>query len=300
MELKKFIKLLFNKDYRWLILSGRGHYNSMEDEEYIKRKYKGTMGKTLNLDKPETFNEKLQWLKLHDRNPEYTDLVDKFRAKEVVGNIIGSQHIVPLIGSWTRGEDIPFDSLPNKCVLKCNHDQGSTIIWNREKAMDKGTIISHFNTRLKRNAYLPSREWPYKNLKPMIIAEEFLEEDIVDYKFFCFNGEPRFVNIGQLEHNPHTMHITFVDLDWNPMPFGRTDFPRVEKLPEKPAEFEEMLDIVRTLAKNTRFVRIDLFNVNHRVYFSEFTLYPTGGYIRFSPPEYDKIVGSWLDLETAK
>lgn len=278
-------------------IASRGIFNWLPDDIYLKLLFRSEMGRRLNLDNPKTFNEKLQWLKLNDRNEEYIAWVDKETSKDKVAKIIGKEFVVPLVNAWDKAEDIDFNSLPEKCVLKCNHDQGSTIILDKSHSYNKAAIIQYFEKKLKKNAYRTTREWPYKNIVPRILCEQYLEDDIIDYKIFCFNGEPVFVNIGQKTQVDNIMHISFLDFEWNLMPFQRTDFPPVAKLPPKPANFEEMLAIARKLAKGTYFVRIDLFNTGGRIYFSEFTLYPTSGLIKFNPPEYDEILGSWLKIK---
>lgn len=167
----------------------------MDDKEYLKILYEIVMGKRLELDNPQTFNEKLQWLKLYDRNDEYTKMVDKYEVKKYVEDKIGKQYIIPTLGVWDRFEDIDFDKLPNKFVLKCTHDSGGVVICKDKNLFDRKLAQKKINKNLKENFFWQSREWPYKNVKPRIIAEEFLEnkskEEIVDYKYYCFDGKPK-------------------------------------------------------------------------------------------------------------
>lgn len=295
-----FLSLLKTPRKLFRPLSARGFFDWMSDETYIKCLYYSEMGTKLHLTPPVTFNEKIQWLKLHDHNPEYVSWVDKKEVKDKVAQKIGSQYVVPMIDSWSDPNEIDFDQLPEKCVLKCNHDQGSTIILDKTKSYDPTEIVRFYKKRLKKCAFRTTREWPYKRISPKIICEEFLEEDIIDYKFFCFNGKPSFVNIGQNSTEDHRNHITFVDLDWELLPFQRSDFSRVKKLPPKPNNFSEMLKIASQLAEGTYFVRIDLFHFQDKVYFSEFTLYPTSGLIKFDPIEFDQILGKQLIIEREK
>ncbi len=294
--LSRFLKPLKTPRSIFRPLAARGMFKWMPDKLYLKALYRCEIGKKLDLDNPNGFNAKIQWLKLCDRNPEYSMWVDKEKAKDMAGQRIGYDHVVPLIKSWSRAEDIDFGSLPDKCVLKCNHDQGSTVIFDREKGIDENALQDYFAERLGKNAYMTTREWPYKSIAPKVICEPFLGKDIIDYKFFCFNGEPNFVNIGQKTNDDHVMHISFVDFDWKLMPFQRSDFAPVSQLPEKPERLGDMIEIARKLAANTRFVRIDLFCVDSEIYFSEFTLYPTSGLIKFSPEYGDKILGDKLNI----
>ena len=267
----------------------------MPDETYISFVFKSKMGYGLNLNHPQTFNEKLQWLKLYDRKPEYTDLVDKIKAKTIVGERIGTNHIVPMYGEWEKVDDIPFNALPDSFVLKCNHDQGSVVIVPDKNTMDVKKTKRFLNKKLKTNIFYGSREYPYKNIQPRIFAEEYLQNNIVDYKFYCFDGQPKFLYCGQGLTEDHSLKIDFYDLEWNQMPFYRTDYHRLGSIP-KPSHLDEMIEIAQELSRGIPFVRIDLFEVNDEVFFSEFTLCPASGYMPFVPKRYDAILGSWLQL----
>lgn len=294
-KIKTALTLLKNP-YMFVIgLDRNGLVKWIPDKEFVKIAYRGMMGEKLNLENPATFNEKLQWLKVFDHKEEYTGLVNKIEAKDLVGKRIGIQHIVPLYGKWENASDIEFDRLPNQFVLKCNHDQGSVIIVENKNTINEKEIIRTLNYKLKQNAYYSTREYPYKNIKPMVFAEKYLGSNIIDYKFYCFNGEPKFLYCGQGLTEDHSLKIDFYDLDWNLMPFYRTDYKRLGNIP-KPIHLEEMICIAKKLSENIPFVRIDLFEVDDKVYFSEFTLCPASGYMPFVPKEYDLIVGKWLRL----
>lgn len=267
----------------------------MPDDMYVRLAFKGRMGYKLDLQSPMTFNEKIQWLKVYDQRDEYTDYVDKIGAKKKVGDLIGSEYIVPMYGEWTTANEIPFQQLPNRFVLKCNHDQGSVMLVSNKEDLDIEKTILRYSKKLKRNSYYGTREYPYKNILPKVFAEEYLGDDIIDYKFYCFNGKPLFLYCGQGLTEDHSLKIDFYDLEWNLMPFYRTDYHRLGIIP-KPQRLDEMILIAKTLCKNIPFVRIDLFEVNNKVFFSEFTLYPASGFMPFVPPEYDRIVGEWLTL----
>lgn len=294
-KLSTAVKMLKNP-YTFVIgLDINGLTKWMPDSMFAKLAFHGLMGEKLNLKDPKTFNEKLQWLKVYDHRPEYTALVDKLKAKEVVGGIIGSEHIVPCYGSWEKAENIDFDSLPQAFALKCNHDQGSVILVSDKETLNKTETIKYYKNKLKQNIYYGTREYPYKSIAPRVFAEEYLEKDIVDYKFYCFSGEPKFLYCGQGLTEDHSLKIDFFDLDWNLMPFYRTDYHRLGNIP-KPSRLDEMIEIAQKLSKTLPFVRIDLFEVDDKVFFSEFTLYPASGFMPFVPNEYDRIVGDWLIL----
>ena len=295
-SIKTAISLLKTPGKMIMPLADRGLFNWLPDKPYLKLVYRGEMGKRLDLEHPQTFNEKLQWLKIHDHNPVYTQLVDKIKAKEIVGSIIGNEHIVPMYGSWDKAEDIPFGSLPEKYVLKCNHDQGSVVLVDSNHEVDKESLRRYYKKRLKRKNYYLTREYGYKNIIPKVFAEKYLGEQIKDYKFYCFNGEPKFLYVGQGLTCDHSLKIDYFDLDWNIMPFYRTDYDRLGSV-TKPQQLEQMIEIATKLSEGFPFVRIDLFEIDDVVYFSEFSPCPASGYMPFVPNEYDRIVGSWLKLQ---
>lgn len=296
-KINTLIQLIKSRSSLVPALGDNGLLNWMSDEKYLKLLFKVEMGKELHLDPPLTFNEKLQWLKLHDHNPDYPALVDKIECKKIISNILGSQYVVPLIGKWEQPEDIPFDELPRKVVLKCNHDQGSVHVIEDIRTIDTAKLVDEYKSKLKRSPYPGTREFAYKSIKPYVFAEEYLGKSIVDYKFYCFNGEPKFLYCGQGLTVDHSLKIDFFDMNWNLMPFYRTDYKRLGLI-DKPKRFEEMIQIAEVLSKDIPFVRIDLFEVNDRVYFSEFTVCPASGLMPFVPPQYDTIVGEWLTLPT--
>lgn len=215
--------------------------HSMSDEKYLKIIYRFAIGRKLNLDNPKTFNEKLQWLKIHDHNPQYSIMVDKYAAKKYVADKIGTEYIIPTIGVWDKFEDIDFDLLPNKFVLKCTHDSGGLVICRNKSTLDLKLAQKKINKSLKRNFYWVGREWAYKDVPPRIIAEEFMEDksnkSMIDYKFYCFNGKPEFLYISQGLENHETARISYVTLDWKIAPYKRTDYSNFDVLPPKPANF---------------------------------------------------------------
>jgi len=275
------------------------------NKPYLSYIYKKRFGKSIDWKNPQTFNEKLQWLKLYDRKPEYTQMVDKYEAKKYVAEKIGKEYIIPNLGIWEKFDDIDFDTLPNQFVLKCTHDSGGLVICKDKSKLDIEKARAKINRSLKTNYYWHGREWPYKNVKPRIIAEQFMEDDntpnLRDYKFFCFHGEPKFLYISEGLEDHSTAQISFYDLDGNEMPFHRADFRQFKETPKMPETFHEMIDYSRLFAQKTGcpFVRIDFYCINGKTYFSEITFFPCGGMIPFEPKEWDQTFGSWIKLPHA-
>ena len=305
-SIHKLFRYISDPKYRFIINDGLHLYSLLSDEKYLKKKFKNRLGYELNLNSPSTFNEKLQWLKIHDRNPLYHTLVDKIKVKEYVSAKIGEEYIIPTYGIWNKVEEIDWKTLPDSFVLKVSHDSGGVFICKDKNKVDLNNIASIINEHLRRDYYLSCREWPYKNLERKVLAEQLLVDnrsdngDLIDYKFYCFNGCPTYLYVSQGLSNHSTAKISFLDLDWNLAPFGRDDYDSFVIPPEKPPCLQEMIDIASTLANGMPFVRVDLYNVNNKIYFSELTLYPCSGMMPFSPPEYDKALGDLLDLTIEK
>ena len=272
VEPKKIILYLMNKNYLSFI----------PDETFLKMKYKLMMGTKLDLENPKTFNEKLQWLKLHDRNPEYTKMVDKYEAKEYVANIIGKEYIIPTLGVWDKFDDIDFDALPNEFVLKPTHTSGNVFICKDKSKIDYKKLKKQVNKWLKRDYYKIHREWPYKNVKPRIIAEEYMENkdhtSIKDYKFYCFNGQADYVMICTGRETGHPKFY-FYNKEWKFMRNMSNDGMKLEgKLEEKPIGIEKMFEIAEKLSQGIKFVRMDLYNVNEKIYFRRIYVFPSSGF----------------------
>lgn len=271
------------------------------DETFLSIKFWLKMGRRLNLLNPSTFNEKIQWLKIFDRRIDYTYMVDKIKAKEFVSKIIGDKYIIPTYGTWNKFELIDFSKLPNEFVLKTTHDSGTVVICKNKENLNYKKIEKLFNKRLKRQYYFTSREWPYKNVKPQIIAEKLLVDssgtDILDYKFMVFHGQVKMVFVCSDRESEGSLKVDFFDTDWNLMPFIRK-YENSTKVIAKPGKLNEMIEIAEKISKNinTVFLRIDLYEVNNQVYFSEITFYPGGGWESFSPEIWDFTIGEWLDL----
>lgn len=288
----------------FLPLASRGLFKSMDDETYLKLIFHARMGYKLDLTNPKTFNEKLQWLKLYDRKPEYTAMVDKYEAKKYVADRIGGEHIIPTLGVWDSFDDIDFSKLPDQFVLKCTHDSGGLAICKNKDQFDITEARRKIESSLAHNYYLWGREWPYKNVKPRIIAEQYMtnkeNNGLIDYKFYCFNGSPEYLYVSQGMDNHETARLSFATVDWKIAPFGRNDYLPLETLPEKPTHFQEMVDVAKQLSHGHPFLRVDLYEINGRVYFSELTFSPCAGFMQFEPEEYDLKLGSMLELPVKK
>lgn len=276
--------------------------NRIPDSIYLKLRYRANMGKRLNLKHPQTFNEKLQWLKLHDRNPRYTMMVDKYEVKKYIAETIGEEYVIPTLGVWERFDDINFDALPNRFVLKCTHDSGSVVVCREKATFDKKAAQTKLEKCLKRNYYYSEREWPYKNVKPRIIAEQYMEDfaknGLRDYKYFCFNGEPKMILVSEGSENHATSKVSFVDMNGKKMPVERSDYAPFAGEIQMPSNMGQMGAVARKIADmiDSSFVRVDLYSVNNRVYFSEITLTPCAGMTPFKPMEWDKKIGDWITL----
>lgn len=299
--LKKLLRYVKDEDYRFLIHCDRAKkYTSMPDEAFLKRKFKASMGKALNLENPTTFNEKLQWIKLYDRKPEYTVMADKHLVKDYVSQKLGAQYIIPTLGAWDDPEDIDFDRLPSRFVLKCNHNSGlGMYICQDQSQMDKKAVIKGLKKGLQEDYYLSSREWPYKDIPRKIIAEAYMEDasgGLIDYKVHCFGGEPKFILVCGDRFSGKGLTEDFVTAQWERMEVKRPGIKLSHQLMEKPAQLEEILELSRKLSADIPFVRTDFYIINHKVYFSEITFFPAAGFRPFEPESWDETFGSWIDL----
>lgn len=273
------------------------------DRIWIARQYKKVFGTSINLEKPQTFNEKLQWLKLYDRKPIYTVMVDKYEAKKFVSDIIGQDHIIPTYGIWSNFNDIRFDSLPDQFVLKCTHDSGGLVICKDKRGLDIKNAQEKIETCLSHNFYFAGREWPYKKVKPRIIAEKYMEDtdksgELTDYKVHCFNGEPKLVQVITDRYLDSGMINDHYTLDWQKLDLARGNYSKSKESIPKPVELDEMLRLSKLLCKDTYYVRTDFYIIDHQIYFGEITFYPSSGFTPFHPDKWDKILGDWIKLPT--
>ena len=282
-------------------LGKRGLLNWMSDEAFVKLLYRAGIGKRLNLDNPQTYNEKLQWLKLHDRKPLYTRIVDKYEVRSFVAETIGEQYLIPLVGGpWDSFDEINFESLPNQFVLKCTHDSGGVVVCKDKKNFDKENSRVLINKHLKINFFWAGREWPYKNVKPRIIAEQYMEDEgtaeLRDYKFFCFDGIPRYLFIAtERQNETEDTKFDFFDMNYQHLDI-RNGHPNAAIPPKKPMCFEEMKKLAAALSKDIPQVRVDFYEVNGVVYFGELTLSHWSGAVAFEPEDWDRKFGKWIRL----
>ena len=280
-------------------LGTRGHLHWLDDATYLRLCYKAYIGKDLDLIHPKGFNEKLQWLKIHDRNPFYNTLVDKFEVKKWVASIIGDEYVIETYGVWDRVEDIEFECLPDSFVLKPTHDSGSVVLCRNKAHFNYSLARDQLKSSLSKNFFWGGREWPYKNLRPRIIAERMLSskvpDGIPDYKFMCFDGVVKsiFVCTGRAAND---LRVDFFDTSWSHMPFTR-HYPNSDLLPQPPESLAEMITLAESLSIGIPFVRVDFYECRGRPYFGEMTFYPGCGFEEFNPYEWDLILGSWIDIE---
>lgn len=272
----------------------------MPDKIYLEKVYKLRMGRKLNLDNPQTYNEKLQWLKLYDRKPEYTKMVDKYAVKDYVAKKIGAEHIIKTLGVWDKFDDIDFTTLPNQFVLKTTHDSGGVVICKDKNVLNMKEARKRIEWSLNRKYYYIWREWPYKDVKPRIIAEEYMVDEsgyeLKDYKFFCFNGKVKalFVAKDRTKVNEETK-FDFFDENFNHLPFTN-GHPNSEPPYFKPENFEKMKELAEKLSIGIPHVRVDFYNINGKIYFGELTFSHWSGLTPFNPEEWDYEFGSWIEL----
>jgi hypothetical protein len=274
------------------------------DKWYLKLQYRCFFNKKLNLINPKSFNEKLQWLKLYDRKPEYIKMVDKHEVKKYVTDIIGKEYIIPTLGIWDNFDDIDFDKLPMQFVLKCTHDSGSTIICRDKSKFNFNSAKNKISKFLLKNPYLPGREWVYKGVKPRIIAEKFMlngdDPVLNDYKFFCFDGEPKCLFVGTDRHlGDKNVKFDFYDSDFNHLDIVQIHEQSGKQL-KKPQSFEDMLSLSRLLSVNIPHVRVDFYEIDNKPYFGELTFFHHGGTVPFKTEEWDYKLGSMLELPLKK
>ncbi len=301
----RIIKRFFQNPYTVFAgFAGHGWMKWVPDKLYLKLLYRGLMGRKLNLKKPVRYNEKLQWLKLYDRNPAYTTMVDKWAVRAYVAEKLGEEYLIPSLGVWDRFEDIDFDALPQAFVLKCTHDSGGLVICRDKATLDMAAAKRKIEKSLKTDFYRHGREWPYKNVKPRIVAEAYMTDstsaELRDYKFFCFGGEPELTLVCSERFAEGGLHETFYDKAWNRMPVARPGVPVSEVEIPKPLNYEKMLELSRVLAKDIPFVRIDFYEIDGKIYFGEITFFPAGGLVGFEPDEWDTTLGEMIPLPSEK
>lgn len=270
------------------------------DKMYLKLQHRLYVGCKLDLKNPKTFNEKLQWLKLYNRNPEYSVLVDKYEVKKYIADTIGEQYVIPTLGIWNSVEEIDFNLLPNQFVLKCTHDSGSTIVCKDKSSFDIESAKSKLSQKMKLNMFWWGREWPYKNVKPRIIAEAYMEDpstsELRDYKFFCFNGVSKALFIATDRQDATTeTKFDFFDMEFNHIDV-RNGHPNADKQLAKPQRFDEMITLAEKLSTGFPHLRVDFYEVDGKIYFGELTFYHWSGLVPFEPKKWDYKFGEWIEL----
>lgn len=291
-----FMAAIIQNFFRWL-----------PDKAYLQLLYRFKMGHRLDLNHPKTFTEKIQWLKLYNRRPEYTLMVDKYAVKKYVADIIGEKYIIPTLGVWDKPEDIDWDALPNEFVLKTTHGGGSggVVICKDKKTFDRNKAILTLRDSMNSDIYRSLREWPYKDVKKRVLAEKYMAPkdmvnnpiyDLSDYKFFCFNGKPKYCQVIRDRHSKES--IDFYDMNWRHQEFvglnpiasnGINPVPR-------PLLLDDMICICHKLSENMKFVRIDMYVIDNRTYFGEITFYPASGIGLFNPDKWNTELGNLISL----
>lgn len=292
------VKILSNPYKVFGILLHRFFYKIIKsDELFIKLDYFSGMKKFPNLANPRAYNEKLQWLKLNCQNENYTRLVDKYEVKEWVKDIIGEDYIIPTLGIYDSFDEIDFDKLPSQFVLKTTHDSGGVVVCSDKCKFDIGKARKKLNKSLKHNFFYEHREYPYRFVKPRIIAEKFMVDEsgteLKDYKFFCFDGKVKMLFVAT--DRPSDTRFDFFDTKFNHLPL-KNGHPWAKKRISKPCGFEEMKRIAAILSKDMPHVRVDLYDINGHIYFGELTFFHFSGNVPFEPEEWDYKIGEWLKL----
>ena len=302
MKIKTAFQMMRKTDTRFRLLNRLGIYNFLSTEAFLKRCYKITFGRDLSLSAPQFFTEKLQWLKLYyekKQNEDYVRSVDKITAKEIVGNLIGKEYIIPTLGCYKNFNEINFNDLPERFVIKCNHDSGGCVICKDKHNFNIKAARKKISKCLNYNFYYNGREWAYKVITPRILVEEYIEDseskDLKDYKFFCFNGK---VKCFKVDFNRFVRHqANYYDLEFHLLPFSEENFPSDANAKITiPNNINKMIEIAEIISTPYPFVRVDLYSVQGKIYFGEMTFFPASGLTRYTSEDWDKKLGSWLIL----
>ena len=296
-KIRTFIE---NPQYFITSPAAKGWLNWVPDSLYLKVLYRVIMGRKLNLKNPKEYNEKLQWLKLNDRKPEYSTMVDKYEVRGYIEDLLGDKYLIPCLGIYDSVDDIDIDALPDRFVLKCTHDSGSVEICKDKSSFDIEGARHRLSQAMKRNYYATYREWPYKYVKPRIIAEGYLEGDggdLKDYKVMCFNGEAKIIEVHEnrfVEGKVHTQ--TFYDREWNIVPLTQVETVTVDRPSERPRQLDEILRLSELIAKDMYHARIDWYIEGDKIYFGEITFFDGSGFESFSTPEMERMLGDMINL----
>lgn len=286
-------------------LAVNGMFDKLPDKEYLKLRYFGTFHRVLNLSNPSTFNEKLNWMKLYDRNPQYPILVDKARVKDYVRSIIGDKYIIPTYGVWDSFDDIDFSTLPEQFILKTTHDSGGVVVMKDKSTESIAKAKAKLTKSLNNDFYKWSREWPYSQVKPQIIAEEFLTNKdgsaINDVKLQCFNGKVDNIFLCVDRFSQTGVKYHYFDTLWNYLPY--CPYPGINasniNIP-KPENLDDLIGIAEKLSVGFPEMRVDLYNIDNAIYFGELTIFSMSGFDTTITHEADRIMGAKLDLSHIK
>lgn len=278
-------------------------FYKLPDKEFCELRYALRFdGKLPDLNNPKTFNEKLQWLKLYDRNPKYTMLVDKYAVKEYIAREVGNEYVIPTLGVWKSFEEIDFDKLPNQFVLKCTHDSGSVIVVKDKKNFEKEEARKTIKNALNKNFFVESREWPYKNVVPQIIAEKYIVDEsgieLKDYKVFVFEGKAKIIQVDYDRFIDHKRNLYTLNWEHIDLAIEYPTDPR-RKI-EKPKQLCKMLEIAEQVAVGIPHVRVDFYSVGDKIYFGEMTFYHESGLGVFEPEEWNNSFGKWIKIPNRK
>lgn len=300
MNIRQGVKLLLKSKEAFIIRVLQKYPYLSSDKKFLKMDFMHKMGEKLDLENPQSFNEKIQWLKLYYRNPILTAMVDKVEVKKYVGKKIGKEYIIPTLGVWDSFDEIDFGELPKQFVLKTNHDYAGVVICHDKEKFDFNLAKRKIDKHLGRNFFYVGREWAYKDVRPKVLAETYIggleNADVKDYKFYCFDGKPMILLISSgRQKNRNEMKWNFYDIDFNLLDITKSDRLTDDDI-ERPDNFQSMVDLATVLSKGLPFVRADFYNIGGKIYFGELTFYPGAGYGKFEPEEWDYKLGSYLDL----
>lgn len=271
--------------------------HTLPDSVYLRLKFLQRTGRILSLNKPVTYNEKLQWIKLYDRKPIYTQMVDKYAVKGFVSERIGEEYIIPTLGVWDRFDDIDYDKLPDQFVLKCTHDSGGLFICRDKSAFDIQAAKKKIEGSMSNNYFWHGREWPYKNVKHKIIAEKYMEDtetrELRDYKIYTFEGKARLCMIIQNRGIDTRADYFDKEFNWLELKWG---YEHADVKPPKPRNYEKMFELAEALCKGTHELRVDFYEVDGKLYFGELTFFDGSGFDVVEPHDWDVKLGSWIDI----
>ena len=282
-----------------IILMNKGYFRFLSDKAYLKLKYRLIFKKKLDLEHPKTYNEKLQWLKIYDHNPNYVNLVDKYEVKKIIEEKIGKEYIISTYGVYNSFDEIDFAKLPNQFVIKSTNDSGGVVVCQNKETFNILNAKKKINKSLKKNYFYTNREWPYKNIQPRIIVEKYLEDtrdkELRDYKFFCFNGKVKFLFVASNRQGEGETYFDFFDNEYHHLDIinGHSNAPT---MPHKPKNFDLMISLAEKLSQDINHVRVDFYEANGKIYFGEMTFYHWSGLVAFEPMEWDYKFGEMLNL----